>query len=521
MPFNLKGILTGMLAKVISATLSGIEGVPVDVEVDISNGLPSFTIVGLPDQSVQESRERIRSAIKNSDLNFPVKRITVNLAPADIKKEGPAFDLPIAIGILIASEALAPKMEEPFLIVGELSLDGTIRPVNGIISIAIMARDLKIPVMFVPYENSSEAALIPGIKVYGIKNLTDLVQFLNGAISLSPSEPARSIKINEFSGDFNEVKGQESAKRALEIAAAGFHNVIMVGPPGSGKTMLAQRLPTILPPLTEEEALEVTRIYSSAGLLPKGGGIIEERPFRSPHHSISLAGMVGGTSNPKPGEISLAHNGVLFLDEFPEFRRDVLEALRQPMEDGSLVISRAHGSIRFPARFMLVASMNPCPCGYLGDTKKNCTCTQYQIEKYFSKISGPILDRIDIQIEVPRLETDTLIRNTPGEGSFSIKERINRVREFQIDRFKDGFRFNGLMTPREIKKYCRLNPPVQSLLREIIDKFHLSARSYDKLLKVARTIADLNESEFIREEDILEAIQYRILDRKYWEKKFS
>lgn len=295
----------------------------------------------------------------------------------------------------------------------------------------------------------------------------------------------------------------------------------MVGPPGSGKTMLAQRLPSILPPLTEEEALEVTKIYSSAGLLPKGGGIIEERPFRSPHHSISLAGMVGGTSNPKPGEISLAHNGVLFLDEFPEFRRDVLEALRQPMEDGSLVISRAHGSLRFPARFMLVASMNPCPCGYLGDTKKTCTCNPYQIERYFSKISGPILDRIDIQIEVPRLDSDILVKSSPGESSESIRNRIKRVREFQAERFKDGFRFNGLMTPRDIKRYCKFNPSVQSLLREMIDKFHLSARSYDKLLKVARTIADLNESEFIREEDILEAIQYRILDRKYWEKKFS
>lgn len=510
-----------MLAKVTSATLLGIEGVPIYVEIDITNGLPSFTIVGLPDQAVQESRERIRSAIKNSGLNFPIKRITVNLAPADIKKEGPAFDLPIAIGILVASEALFPRIEDPFIIVGELSLDGAIRPVNGIISIAIMARDLGVPVIFVPYENSSEAALIPGIKVYGIKTLTELVQYLNGTISLSPSSPAKSIKINNFLGDFSEVKGQESAKRALEIAACGFHNVIMVGPPGSGKTMLAQRLPSILPPLTEEEALEVTKIYSSAGLLPKGGGIIEERPFRSPHHSISLAGMVGGTSNPKPGEISLAHNGVLFLDEFPEFRRDVLEALRQPMEDGTLVISRAHGSVRFPARFMLVASMNPCPCGYLGDTKRVCTCNPYQIERYFSKISGPILDRIDIQIEVPRLESDTLVRSVPSESSASIRRRIERAREFQKDRFKDGFRFNGLMTPKDIKKYCRYSPSVQSLLREIIDKFHLSARSYDKLLKVARTIADLNESELIREEDILEAVQYRILDRKYWEKKFS
>ncbi|MBN2394992.1 MAG: YifB family Mg chelatase-like AAA ATPase, partial [Candidatus Atribacteria bacterium] len=442
-----------MIAKLRSTALFGVEAFNVEVEVDVSNGLPAFNIVGLPDIAVQESRERVRSAIKNTEYQFPMQRITVNLAPADIKKEGPALDLPIAIGILIASDQMKPISDKKYLIIGELSLNGQIRPVNGVLSIAMMAKKKKIDNIIVPKENALEAGIVDEIKIYPISNLREVVRFLNQEINIQPfvADKKELLKnSNNYQVDFSDVKGQNHAKRALEVAAAGSHNVLMIGPPGSGKTMLAQRLPTILPSLTLEESMQITQLYSISDLTNRDYPIITRRPFRSPHHTISNIGLIGGGRIPKPGEISLAHNGVLFLDELPEFNRSALESLRQPLENGKVTISRTLRSVTYLSNFMLVAAANPCPCGYFGDPIKKCTCTPSQIQKYRSRISGPLLDRIDIQIEVPRLDYKELAnRNSQGDDSNQIRGRIETARRIQIERFRGKSIFSNSQMSRK------------------------------------------------------------------------
>jgi len=513
-----------VLSRVPSAAVFGVDGYIVTVETDITHGLSQFNIVGLPDAAVKESQHRVQAAIKNSGFTFPARKITVNLAPADVKKEGAAFDLPMAVGILAAAGTAQPGALEGLAFLGELSLDGSVRPIKGAVAMAVAARQAGLRGIMVPPQNAAEAGMVQGLEVYPVGSLIEAVNFVNGLVKIEPTRTdvaALFARAAVQPVDLSEVRGHEHAKRALEIAAAGGHNALMIGPSGSGKTMLARRLATILPPMTLDEALEATRIHSVVGTLSPDRPLVAARPFRSPHHNVSESGAVGGGTVPRPGEASLAHNGVLFLDELPEFRRDVLEALRQPLEDGEVTIGRARSTFTFPARFMLVCAMNPCPCGYFGDPRHSCACSPQRIHHYRGKISGPLLDRIDIHIEVPALKYDDISTKRQAESSGAVAERVARARRAQLDRFAAaGLRHpiyaNAQMGPQLIRRFCPVSPQSDEILRAAIDRLGLSARAYHRVLKVARTIADLETKENIQPSHITEAVQYRTLDRAAW-----